>query len=118
MGKAVLTFTHTDGKLVARGMGSGGAVKGFQIAGADGRYVWADAEIHGDKVTVQSKETPQPVSVRYGWADYTDGNLANAAGLPAGSFRTDGAGVVAGVAAPAETPGRKHHRKRTAERNA
>jgi sialate O-acetylesterase len=84
-GKAVLTFTHADGGLVAKG----GPVKGFAITGADGKFVWANAQVVGDQVIVQSPGTPDPVAVRYGWADFPEGNLFNQAGLPAAPFRTD-----------------------------
>jgi sialate O-acetylesterase len=84
-GKAVLTFTHTDGGLVA----TSGTLKGFAIAGADGSFVWAKAQLSGNKVIVQSPEVPAPAAVRYGWADFPDGNLFNGNGLPAGPFRTD-----------------------------
>jgi sialate O-acetylesterase len=84
-GKAVLTFTHADGGLVAKG----GPVKGFAMAGADGKFTWAAAQVDGNQVIVQSPGTPDPVAVRYGWADFPEGNLFNQAGLPAAPFRTD-----------------------------
>ena len=83
--KAVLTFTHTTGGLVAQG----GALKGFTIAGADKKFVPATAEIQGDKIVVHSDQVPSPVAVRYGWANVPDVNLFNGAGLPASPFRTD-----------------------------
>jgi sialate O-acetylesterase len=64
-------------------------LKGFSIAGRDGNFVWANAEIYGDKVIVSSPEVPRPVAVRYGWADYPVVNLWNVDGLPASPFRTD-----------------------------
>ncbi len=85
--RVVISFTHTDGGLVAQG---GGPLKGFAIAGADGKWVWGDAVIQGDKVAVSSPEVKQPVAVRYAWAINPVGaNLANGAGLPATPFRTD-----------------------------
>ena len=93
-GKVVLTFTHTDGGLVA----TSGTLKGFAIAGADGRFLWANAQLSGNKVIVQSPDVPEPLAVRYGWADFPDGNLANGNGLPAAPFRTD---------APAAAPEKK-----------
>ncbi|MBC8102556.1 MAG: 9-O-acetylesterase [Cytophagales bacterium] len=90
-GKASLTFDHLGGGLVARG----GALKQFAIAGADNQFVWADARISGDTVTVSSPQVPNPVSVRYAWADNPEGaNLYNAAGLPATPFRTNGSDEV------------------------
>jgi len=84
-GKAVLSFDHLGGGLVAEG----GKLAGFAVCGEDRRFVNADAEIRGDKVIVSSPEVPKPAAVRYGWANYPLGNLWNRAGLPASPFRTD-----------------------------
>lgn len=64
-------------------------LKGFSIAGSDQKFHWADAKIVNGKVEVYAQEVPNPVSVRYNWADNPNGNLTNASGLPASSFRTD-----------------------------
>ena len=64
-------------------------LKGFSIAGSDQKFYWAEAKIVNGKVEVQSEKVPNPVAVRYNWADNPDGNLTNASGLPASSFRTD-----------------------------
>jgi sialate O-acetylesterase len=65
-------------------------LKQFQIAGADKKFVWANAKIDGTNVIVSSPSIKQPVAVRYAWADNPEGcNLYNAAGLPACPFRTD-----------------------------
>jgi sialate O-acetylesterase len=85
-GKIIVHFTHTDGGLVTN---DGKAPRGFAIAGADGKYKWADAAIEGDTVILWNSSIPEPVSVRYGWADNPDINLYNGAGLPAFPFRTD-----------------------------
>jgi len=85
-GKAVLTFAHVDGGLVVE---NGPLIKGFAIAGADRKFLWADVEIRENKVIVRSKEVPQPVAVRYAWADTPDCNLFNLARLPVAPFRTD-----------------------------
>ncbi len=62
----------------------------FTIAGADGRFVWADARIDGDTVVVWSADVPEPKYVRYAWADNPDRvNLVNSEQLPAAPFRTD-----------------------------
>jgi sialate O-acetylesterase len=80
-----VTFTHAAG-LTAKG----GPLKWFQIAGADQKFVDADAKIEGDSVVVDSPEVPSPVAVRYAWDNYPDtANLYNAAGLQAAPFRTD-----------------------------
>lgn len=67
----------------------GGPVKGFAIAGADRKFVWAEARIEGETVVVWSPSISKPVAVRYGWADNPSVNLYNKAGLPASPFRTD-----------------------------
>ncbi len=60
----------------------------FEIAGADGKFVPADAVMDGDSVVVASPEVPAPASVRYAWATNPRGcNLYNRAGLPASPFR-------------------------------
>jgi hypothetical protein len=79
-----LSFMHTDSGLLAKE----GELKGFAIAGADQKWVWAKARIEGDQVIVSSVEVKSPVAVRYAWADNPDGNLYNGAGLPASPFRT------------------------------
>ena len=62
---------------------------GFKIAGADGKWVAADAKIDGPSVVVSSPDVPQPVAVRYSWGNAPDSNLYNRDGLPASPFRTD-----------------------------
>jgi sialate O-acetylesterase len=84
-GKAELSFTSIGNGLVSRG----GALKGFTIAGADGLYYPAEAEIRKDKVLVRSSKVAEPRNVRYGWENVPDVNLYNREGLPASPFRTD-----------------------------
>ncbi len=81
----VLVFDHVDGGLAAKG----GDLKGFTIAGADQKFVPAQAKIVGRTVVVRSPEVRDPAAVRYSWAINPDGNLYNEAGLPASPFRTD-----------------------------
>ncbi len=83
--KAILSFDHVGKGLVAKD----GDLRGFAIAGSDRKFVWANAEIKRGKVIVSSPEVPQPVAVRYGWADFPVVNLFNKDGLPASPFRTD-----------------------------
>jgi len=64
-------------------------LKGFGIAGADQKFVWATATIDGDTVVVSSDQVAAPAAVRYDWADNPPGNLYNKANLPANPFRTD-----------------------------
>jgi sialate O-acetylesterase len=88
-GAVRISFTHTGGGLVAKD----GALKGFQIAGADQKFVEADAKIDGNTVVVSSAQVAAPAAVRYGWDNYPEGmgcNLYNSYDLPAAPFRTDG----------------------------
>ena len=78
-----LKFSHTGSGLAQQGS----TLRGFAIAGADGKYVNASARIDGDTVLVWHDQVKVPVSVRFGWADFTDANLYNSAGLPAVPFR-------------------------------
>jgi sialate O-acetylesterase len=88
-------FTHAQGL-----MAKGGALKWFQVAGADQKFVDADAKIEGDTVVVSSPQVAKPVAVRYAWDDYPDtANLYNAAGLPAAPFRTDSWDALTPIAA-------------------
>ena len=81
----VLSFTHTDGGLVARG----GDLRGFTIAGADGEWKPATAKIDGDHVVVSAPDVAEPKFVRYAWENNPSVNLYNGAGIPASPFRTD-----------------------------
>jgi sialate O-acetylesterase len=81
-----VTFSHANGGLVAKG----GPLKWFEIAGADGKFVPAEAKIEGATVVISAAAVSQPVTARYAWVNFPDGsNLYNAAGLPAAQFRTD-----------------------------
>lgn len=81
-----LYFTHNTDGLLARDRKS---LRGFAIAGADRKFVWASARIKGNTVVVYSRHVKAPVAVRYAWADNPQCNLYNGAGLPASPFRTD-----------------------------
>lgn len=83
--KVRLNFEHADG-LAAR---NGEQLQGFAIAGADKKWVWADAVAEGASVVVSSAQVANPVAVRYAWDDSPTGNLTNKANLPAVPFRTD-----------------------------
>ncbi|HWB00403.1 MAG TPA: sialate O-acetylesterase [Pirellulales bacterium] len=81
----IVNFRDADEGLKAKD----GKLRGFAIAGADKKFVWADARIDGSSVIVSSDMVPQPVAVRYAWADNPVWSLENADGLPATPFRTD-----------------------------
>ena len=86
-GSLRVRFTHLGGGLV---MSDGGPLKHFSIAGADQKFVPAEAKIEGDTVVASCATVARPVSVRYAWVNVAAGvNLFNKAGLPAAPFRTD-----------------------------
>ena len=84
--QVTIHFDHLGGGLVAK---DGPEVKGFAIAGADKKFVWADAKIAGGTVVVSSPSVAKPVAVRYAWADNPICNLYSDDGLPVCPFRTD-----------------------------
>lgn len=82
-----ITFTHIGGGLFLKG---GTDLKGFAVAGADKKFVWAHAVIVNNRIIVWSDQVQHPVAVRYAWADNPAGaNMYNQEGLPASPFRTD-----------------------------
>jgi len=81
-----VSFDSVYGGLIAKG---DGPLTGFDIAGADRKFVHAEARIDGNDVIVHSAEVGRPVAVRYAWADNPVCNLYNRDGLPASPFRTD-----------------------------
>ena len=65
-------------------------MKGFAIAGADKKFVWAQAKIVGpDKIEVWADGVSEPAAARYGWADNPVINVYSKDGLPLTPFRTD-----------------------------
>jgi sialate O-acetylesterase len=65
-------------------------IQGFEIAGADGTWEWADAAIDGDTVLVSHANVKEPSMVRYAFSKYSDfANLFNKDGWPAVMFCTE-----------------------------
>ncbi len=86
-GKVIIRFTHAGQGLVFR---NGDKLQGFALAGADKKFVWADAAIDGATVVLSAPQVAQPVFVRYAWADNRAwANLFNQDGLPALPFHAD-----------------------------
>jgi sialate O-acetylesterase len=103
--KLVLTFAHADRGLVAKPLPAryqptalapaikdlilpspASQLQGFAVCGPDKKWSWAEARIVGSTVIVSSPAVPQPVAVRYAWADNPTCNLYGADGLPASPF--------------------------------
>ena len=84
--KAVVTFKNPESSLLT----NGSELKGFEIAGDDKKFYYAQAKIEGNTVIISNSNVKKPVSVRYAWSNAPiDANLFNQEGLPASSFRTD-----------------------------
>ena len=62
---------------------------GFEIAGEDHKFYWADALLVGNEVVVSSDKVKTPVAVRYGWSPNPALSLFGSSGLPVIPFRTD-----------------------------
>lgn len=85
-GNVLVSFDHVARGLEARN--HYGHVNAFAIAGTDGHYQWAQAEVVGlSQVRLRTPRGMVPAKVRYAWADNPDdANLYNSAGLPATPF--------------------------------
>jgi sialate O-acetylesterase len=86
--KMVLTFADAGAGLRIL---DGDKLDEFAIAGADHKWVWAEAKIVGrDRVEVWSTAVARPIAVRYAFNNNPKHpNLTNETGLPASPFRTD-----------------------------
>ena len=87
-GKILLTFDDVGTGLKIK---DGDKLDEFAIAGADKKWIWADAKIVGkNKVEVASPKVADPRAVRYAFnSNPKHPNLTNDSGLPASPFRTD-----------------------------
>ncbi|BCM92707.1 hypothetical protein IAD21_04589 [Abditibacteriota bacterium] len=79
----VVSFDHAQGMAAKNGE----ALRGFQIAGADGQFSDATSRIVGNTVVLENGGVPQPRQVRYAWQPFPDANLENGDGLPASTFQ-------------------------------
>ena len=82
----ILTFNS-----VGSGLYTNSLLEGFQIAGEDGHFVWANAvTLSKNQVKVWNDIVDKPKTVRYAWADNPScANLKNKEGLPASPFTTN-----------------------------
>lgn len=62
-------------------------LKGFAVADASGKWVWAEARIVGNYVYVNSKKVKKPTQIQYAWQGNPECNLYNTEGLPAVPFK-------------------------------
>lgn len=85
--RARIHFAHLGTGLLVKD--KYGYVRGFEVAGPDGKFVWAQARQDGSDILVFNAAIQHPTAVRYDWSNTPDGNLYNEEGLPAPPFRTD-----------------------------
>jgi hypothetical protein len=76
-GKVVIRFAHGKGLQTA----NAASLQGFSLNGASP----VPAQIRNNKIIISSPTKPE--AVYYGWQPYSNGNLLNAAQLPASTFK-------------------------------
>jgi sialate O-acetylesterase len=79
-----ISFKYDDGIYF-----NGATLDAIFIAGADKKFVKAQAYIKNNKLFVFSPSVKSPVAVRYAWNNTDKANLFNEENLPASPFRTD-----------------------------
>ena len=86
--RVTVRFSEVAGGLTVRHVDE---IRGFALAGADGKWHWAKAEFAGkDSVTLTCDAVPEPKQVRFAWAkNRVWANLFNRSGLPALAFTTE-----------------------------
>ncbi|TWI22749.1 sialate O-acetylesterase [Sphingobacterium siyangense] len=81
----ILNFKHVGSGLQCKG----DQLTWFEVAGADGKFVPAEAKIEGDHVVVSAASVRSPKQVRFGWHETARPNFFNKEGLPTLPFRTE-----------------------------
>ncbi len=82
-----ILFDQAEKGLALR---DGDAVRTLMIAGKEGDFMPARSSLEEASLVAWHDEIPEPVAVRYAWADNPEGaNLVDTSGYPAGPFRTD-----------------------------
>jgi sialate O-acetylesterase len=86
----VIRFSSPRDRNAALRTLDGAGPTGFFIAGADRKFVPAQARVMGgSRMEVWNDDVPEPVAVRYAWGDNAAGNLQSRGNLPLTPFRTD-----------------------------
>ena len=99
--KMRLAFDNADG-LKTR---DGKAPTWFELCGADGLFVNADAAIEGSAVVLSAPTVTAPMAMRFAWDQTAEPNLVNGLGLPAGAFRCGNKPQLGGVLSLPELKG-------------
>lgn len=102
-GDVIITMEWADGLATSDGK----APRTFEVAGEDGVFHEATAEIiNSNQIKLTNMDIAKPKYARYGWQPFTRANLVNSHSLPASTFKIDVAdtfepesGLDAGVSA-------------------
>ncbi|SOD12544.1 sialate O-acetylesterase [Pedobacter xixiisoli] len=83
----LIFFDNVGSGLVSKGK----ELRHFAIAGEDGKFVWAKAEVKSaNSVSVEFGSVKNPIYVRYAWSRNPErANLYDSNQLPVAAFRTD-----------------------------
>ncbi len=88
-GKIFVDFTDKGAGLVAKGS-SEGSVGGVYVAGADKKFVAAEAKIEGGRLVAGAASVAKPEFIRYAWSSFpSNANLYNVEGYPASCFTNE-----------------------------
>lgn len=79
-----ITFRHAQGGLRTT---DHRPPQSFAFVADDGRAEWAQSRIEGSTVVLSCPAIPDPVMVKYAWADNPEVNLVNQSGFPAFPFK-------------------------------
>lgn len=85
--RLILSFGNVGGGLLLK-PGTEATQSSFAVAGPDGHFVWAQAEVAGNTVVLRAAGVANPVAVRYAWGNNRPATLYNREGLPASPFRS------------------------------
>ncbi len=83
--KVAISFSYADGGLIINTK----VPEQFEIAGKDGVFYPAKAEIVDNVILFSSQNVPDPIDVRYAYRNNALASLFNGEGLPAPSFTTE-----------------------------
>lgn len=78
----LVQFTHAEGLATS----PTGAPRQFEAAAADGKFVPVKAATRDGSVELDVAGLKGPLSIRYAYREWPEGNLVNGAGLPASPF--------------------------------
>ena len=84
-GSAIVRFTHSKGLKSNNDQ----PLTHWEIAGEDGNFFAAQADIKAGSIIVKSDKVNEPKLVRFGYNQEAEPNLVNGANLPASPFTTE-----------------------------